>query len=89
VLNLTAGLSLFLYSNVIGATKRVVQIAISTVNIDSKTNFIVTRFGNVLGANGSVVPLFEKQMCKGGALTITDPNITRYYMTIPKACQLI
>ncbi len=75
-------------TNVMGATKRVAEIAISTVNINSKTNFIVTRFGNVLGSNGSVIPLFEKQMLKGGPLTITDPNITRYFMTIPEACQL-
>lgn len=76
-------------TNVMGATKRVAEIAISTVNIHSKTNFIVTRFGNVLGSNGSVIPLFEKQMLKGGPLTITDPNITRYFMTIPEACQLV
>lgn len=76
-------------TNVMGATKRVAEIAISTVNINSKTNFIVTRFGNVLGSNGSVIPLFEKQMLKGGPLTITDPNITRYFMTIPEACQLV
>jgi FlaA1/EpsC-like NDP-sugar epimerase len=76
-------------TNVMGATKRVAEIAISTVNMNSKTNFIVTRFGNVLGSNGSVIPLFEKQMLKGGPLTITDPNITRYFMTIPEACQLV
>lgn len=76
-------------TNVMGATKRVAEIAVSTVNISSKTNFIVTRFGNVLGSNGSVIPLFEKQMLKGGPLTITDPNITRYFMTIPEACQLV
>ncbi|WP_313531283.1 polysaccharide biosynthesis protein [Sphingobacterium multivorum] len=76
-------------TNVMGATKRVAEIAISTVNINSKTNFIVTRFGNVLGSNGSVIPLFEKQMLKGGPLTITDPNITRYFMIIPEACQLV
>ena len=76
-------------TNVMGATKRVAEIAISTVNMHSRTNFIVTRFGNVLGSNGSVIPLFEKQMLKGGPLTITDPNITRYFMTIPEACQLV
>lgn len=76
-------------TNVMGATKRVAEIAISTVNSNSKTNFIITRFGNVLGSNGSVIPLFEKQMLKGGPLTITDPNITRYFMTIPEACQLV
>ncbi len=76
-------------TNVMGATKRVAEIAVSTVNMRSKTNFIVTRFGNVLGSNGSVIPLFEKQMLRGGPLTITDPNITRYFMTIPEACQLV
>lgn len=76
-------------TNVMGATKRVAEIAVSTVNRYSETNFIVTRFGNVLGSNGSVIPLFEKQMANGGPLTITDPNITRYFMTIPEACQLV
>ncbi|WON96134.1 polysaccharide biosynthesis protein [Sphingobacterium sp. UGAL515B_05] len=76
-------------TNVMGATKRVAKSAISTVNINSKTNFIVTRFGNLLGSNGSVIPLFEKQILKGGPLTITDPNITRYFMTIPEVCQLV
>ncbi|WP_312194508.1 polysaccharide biosynthesis protein [Sphingobacterium multivorum] len=76
-------------TNVMGATKRVAEIAVSIVNKYSKTNFIVTRFGNVLGSNGSVIPLFEKQMLHGGPLTITDPNITRYFMTIPEACQLV
>ncbi|WP_336834214.1 nucleoside-diphosphate sugar epimerase/dehydratase [Sphingobacterium siyangense] len=76
-------------TNVMGATKRVAEIAVSTVNKYSNTNFIVTRFGNVLGSNGSVIPLFEKQMVNGGPLTITDPNITRYFMTIPEACQLV
>ncbi len=76
-------------TNVMGATKRVAEIAVSIVNKYSKTNFIVTRFGNVLGSNGSVIPLFERQMLHGGPLTITDPNITRYFMTIPEACQLV
>lgn len=76
-------------TNVMGATKRVAEIAVTAVNLQSKTNFIVTRFGNVLGSNGSVIPLFEKQMQKGGPLTITDPEITRYFMTIPEACQLV
>ncbi len=76
-------------TNVMGATKRVAEIAVSIVNKYSKTNFIVTRFGNVLGSNGSVIPLFERQMLHGGPLTITDPNITRYFMTIPESCQLV
>ncbi len=76
-------------TNVMGATKRVAEIIVSCINSGSKTNYIVTRFGNVLGSNGSVIPLFEKQMLKGGPLTITHPDITRYFMTIPEACQLV
>ena len=76
-------------TNVMGATKRVAEIIVSCINKESKTNYIVTRFGNVLGSNGSVIPLFEKQMLKGGPLTITHPDITRYFMTIPEACQLV
>ncbi|MDR2283832.1 MAG: polysaccharide biosynthesis protein [Sphingobacterium sp.] len=76
-------------TNVMGATKRVAEIIVSCINSESKTNYIVTRFGNVLGSNGSVIPLFEKQMLKGGPLTITHPDITRYFMTIPEACQLV
>jgi len=76
-------------TNVMGATKRVAEIYVNCINKISNTNYIVTRFGNVLGSNGSVIPLFKKQLENGGPLTVTDINITRYFMTIPEACNLV
>jgi len=74
-------------TNVMGATKRIAEIYTQSRN--SKTKFVTTRFGNVLGSNGSVIPLFKKQLSHGGPLTVTDRNIIRYFMTIPEACSLV
>jgi FlaA1/EpsC-like NDP-sugar epimerase len=83
-------------TNVMGASKRLAEIyvqslgaAISNKSHHGKTRFVTTRFGNVLGSNGSVIPRFREQLIKGGPLTVTDPEIIRYFMTIPEACRLV
>ncbi len=76
-------------TNIMGATKRAAERFCQAMNGRSATRFITVRFGNVLGSAGSVVPLFKAQIAKGGPLTVTDPEVSRYFMTIPEACQLI
>ncbi len=83
-------------TNVMGCSKRICEIYVQSLNkaetegkIKGSTQFVTTRFGNVLGSNGSVIPLFEKQIREGGPVTVTDPNIIRYFMLIPEACKLV
>ncbi|MCC7520044.1 MAG: polysaccharide biosynthesis protein [Flavobacteriaceae bacterium] len=76
-------------TNVMGASKRIAELYALAKNAEGKTKFITTRFGNVLGSNGSVIPLFKKQIEHKGPLTVTHPEIIRFFMTIPEACQLV
>ena len=83
-------------TNVMGCSKRICEIYVQSLNkaeqdgkVNGNTQFVTTRFGNVLGSNGSVIPLFERQIKAGGPVTVTDPNIVRFFMLIPEACKLV